>query len=66
MSGPIRIVDLYDADRRTTDPEVRRLANDMPIPHPLRMVQYGDGIRPCTHAKRHTDPYSCPWGEENE
>jgi hypothetical protein len=62
---PVRLVDLYDADRRATDPQVHRLANDTLIPHPLRNVQYTDGMRPCTHAKRHTDPWTCPWGEDD-
>lgn len=45
--------DLYDADRRATDPEVRRMATEKTIPHPLNNVQYADGISRCRHAKTH-------------
>ena len=52
--------DLYDADKRTTDPRVESLAAALPIPHPLRNVQYADGISRCTHAKRHVRFEVCP------
>lgn len=35
--------DLYDADARTRDPQVRATAARVPIPHPLRGVTYADG-----------------------
>ncbi len=49
----MKLSDLYDADRRVRDPEARRLAGEMTIPHPLNNVRYADGISPCRHAKRH-------------
>lgn len=59
----VTLSDLYDADRRTRDPEVRELAGRKTIPHPLRGVQYADGIKPCTHAKKHVDGVNCPWDD---
>lgn len=38
--------DLYDADRRTTDPEVWALAAQTLIPHPLSGLTYADGTAP--------------------
>ena len=35
--------DLYDADRRTTDPVVAHLADTVRVPHPLHGVTYADG-----------------------
>ena len=65
MRAPILLSDLYDADRRTRDPEVRELAARQTIPHPLRGVQYADGIKPCTHAKRHAPGSGlCRWGDD--
>ena len=55
----MRLSDLYDADKRTRDPEVRRLAGTRTIPHPLNNVQYADGISRCRHAKKHTRFESC-------
>lgn len=49
----VRLSDLYDADRRATDPVVRRLAAAMTIPHPLNNVEYADGISRCRHAAKH-------------
>ena len=50
MSNPPRrtyvLSDLYDADLRTTDPVAARLAANKRIPHPLKGVQYADGIHP--------------------
>lgn len=45
--------ELYDADKRTRDPEIRALAAELSIPHPLNNVQYADGISRCRHAKKH-------------
>lgn len=36
--------DLYNADQRTRDPEIRELTEKNLIPHPLNNVQYADGI----------------------
>lgn len=48
--------DLYDADARRRDPEVRRLAEVVEVPHPLHGVRYADGALACTHARRCTTP----------
>ena len=48
----IQLSDLYDADKRTRDPEVARLAAEVHIPHPLYEVRYGDGILRDTTAGR--------------
>lgn len=49
----MRLSDLYDADQRTKSAEVRKLAAESTVPHPLNNVQYADAISPCRHAKRH-------------
>lgn len=49
----VTLADLYDADLRTRDEIVRTLAKRTPIPHPLEEVQYADGIKACTHARKH-------------
>lgn len=54
--GPMNLADLYDADRRVTDPAVARVARVQRIPHPLHGVPYADGTDLCTHAKRCTTP----------
>lgn len=51
--------DLYDADRRVTDPTVRRLSQQQIIPHPLGNVRYADGMFRCTHAKKHKPHQPC-------
>lgn len=48
-----QLADLYDADKRKRDPQIRELAAKNTIPHPLNNVQYADGISHCRHAKRH-------------
>jgi len=60
--NPLRysLSDLYDADKRATDRRAAELAARLPIPHPLRNVQYADGISPCSHAKRHARFEFCP------
>ena len=50
--------DIYDADQATRDPVVAKLRGEVRIPHPLNGVQYGDGLIPCTHARRH-EPGRC-------
>ena len=40
------LADLYDADQRTCNSEVRHAAGNFRIPHPLPRVQYADGIAP--------------------
>lgn len=44
--------DLYDADQRSTNDQVRQVATTYLIPHPLNNVQYADGISRCRHAKK--------------
>lgn len=61
----MRYSDLYDADKRTLDPEVAGAAAEQPIPHPLNNIVYaapggrGTAISPCRHAKRHPDFALC-------
>lgn len=55
-----QLSDLYDADRHTRDPQVRQLATQMTIPHPLNNVAYADGISPCRHARKHPPFTPCP------
>lgn len=43
---------LYDADARTKDPVVARIAAEYSIPHPLHGIQYADGVQVCNHARR--------------
>lgn len=54
------LADLYDADKRTTDPQVADAAASVRIPHPLRGVRYADGIELCTHGRRHGPFQWCP------
>lgn len=53
--------DLYSANVRANYPEAMRLAAELTIPHPLKNVQYADGIIPCTHAKKHKPFEPCQW-----
>jgi len=54
-----QLSDLYDADRRVTDPVVAHLAAEKTIPHPLNNVAYADGISPCRHGKKHGPFEAC-------
>jgi len=54
------LADLYNADKRTRDPEVRAAAANFRIPHPLASVQYADGKAPATAGR---DAHS-PWINE--
>ncbi|MEJ7648677.1 MAG: hypothetical protein WKF57_06550 [Nakamurella sp.] len=36
--------DLYDADRAAMDPAVAEIRRTQRVPHPLREVQYADGV----------------------
>lgn len=56
------LADLYDADKRTRDPEVRAAAGNYRIPHPLSSVKYADGTAPRTAGR---DIHS-PWIKEKE
>lgn len=54
-----QLADLYNADKRTRDPQIRELAAKNTIPHPLNNVQYADGISHCRHAKKHQSFQLC-------
>jgi hypothetical protein len=56
------LADLYDADKRTRDANVQKVASNYRIPHPLPRVQYADGLSPAT-AGREVRP---PWIEAKE
>ena len=56
-----QLVELYDADLRTIDQRTFDMASRVPIPHPLRNVEYADGMRPCTHARKHSQWEPCAW-----
>lgn len=56
------LADLYDADKRTRNAEVRHLAGIYRIPHPLSSVRYADGTAPRTAGR---DIHS-PWINEKE
>lgn len=55
-----QLAELYDADLRR-DQRTFDMASRVPIPHPLRNVEYADGMRPCTHARKHSQWESCAW-----
>lgn len=59
-----QLSDFYDADARATGLRLQRLAAKTLVPHPLREVQYGDGIKHCTHARKHVNGVNCPWGDD--
>lgn len=55
--GPrLTLSNVYDADRRTTDPRALEVAARMPVPHPLRGVAYADGTLPKPNLLRIVDP----------
>ncbi|MUU73404.1 hypothetical protein [Pseudarthrobacter sp. GA104] len=51
--------DLYNADQRTRDPQIRELTKKNLIPHPLNNVQYADGISKCRHGRKHDQFQLC-------
>jgi hypothetical protein len=54
------LADLYNADKRTCDPEVRKVANNFRIPHPLPRVQYADGISSASAGREVRSPWIEP------
>ena len=54
--------DLYNADKRTRDPEVRSAASNFRIPHPLPRVKYADGTAPSSAGRE----VRSPWINEKE
>lgn len=53
-------VDLYDADKRTRDPDIARIAAKYRIPHPLSNVVYGDGKAPANAGREVRSPWIEP------
>ena len=51
------LADLYDADQRTRNSEVRHTAGNFRIPHPLPRVQYADGIAPSSAGREVRSPW---------
>lgn len=51
------LADLYDADKRTRDPEVRDAAGNFRIPHPLPRVTYADGTAPSSAGREVRSPW---------
>lgn len=58
----MQLADLYNADKRTRDPEVRDTAGNYRIPHPLSRVQYADGTAPYSAGRE----VHSPWIKEKE
>ena len=58
----MQLADLYDADRRVRDPEVRTVSGKYRIPHPLSSVQYADGKSSATAGRE----VRSPWIQEKE
>lgn len=56
------LADLYNADKRTRDPEVRSAASNYRIPHPLPRVKYADGTAPSSAGRE----VRSPWIKEKE
>jgi len=56
------LADLYDADQRTRNAEVRSAASNYRIPHPLSNVQYADGRAPYDAGRE----VHSPWIKEKE
>jgi hypothetical protein len=51
------LADLYDADKRTRDPEVLKAASNFRIPHPLPRVKYADGTAPSSAGREVRSPW---------
>jgi len=56
------LADLYDADKRTREAEVQKVAGNYRIPHPLPRVQYADGISSASAGRE----VRSPWIEAKE
>lgn len=56
------LADLYDADQRTRNAEIRHTAGNYRIPHPLPRVQYADGTAPSSAGRE----VHSPWINEKE
>lgn len=56
------LADLYDADKRTRNAEVRHVASNFRIPHPLPRVKYADGTAPSSAGRE----VRSPWIKEKE
>lgn len=51
------LADLYDADKRSRDPLIARLAERHRIPHPLSNVTYADGTAPWNAGREVRSPW---------
>lgn len=51
------LADLYDADQRTRDADVRSTAANFRIPHPLPRVLYADGMAPSSAGREVRSPW---------
>lgn len=51
------LADLYDADQRTRNADVRSTAANFRIPHPLPRVQYADGISSASAGREVRSPW---------
>lgn len=56
------LADLYDADQRARNSEVRSTAANFRIPHPLPRVTYADGMAPSSAGRE----VRSPWIKEME
>jgi len=51
------LADLYNADKRVRDAEVKQVAGNFRIPHPLPRVQYADGTAPSSAGREVRSPW---------
>ncbi|UKA69565.1 hypothetical protein [Arthrobacter sp. FW306-06-A] len=51
------LADLYDADQRTRNAEVRSAAGNFRIPHPLPRVKYADGTATSSAGREIRSPW---------
>jgi hypothetical protein len=51
------LADLYDADKRTRDADVRKVCSNYRIPHPLPRVKYADGTSSASAGREVHSPW---------
>lgn len=56
----MQLSELYDADKRVRDMEVRKVASNFRIPHPLSRVKYADGTAPYNAGREVRSPWINP------
>jgi hypothetical protein len=49
--------DLYNADMRVRDADVKQVSSNFRIPHPLPRVQYADGTAPSSAGREVRSPW---------